>query len=129
MRKSDSQRKLLSMIKNIPNIWKWFHSIKLSKKWFTFHHTKHTLSLIIDLIQWQIYSILIPFLFIKKKNCEKFLIIIKYFSFYGNWKVMQLNIHKFTLSTNFLHFPYPWHYIFYIFIFPFKPIWKCLHFK
>ena len=33
MRKSDSQRKLLSMIKNVPNTWKWFYPIKISKRW------------------------------------------------------------------------------------------------
>ena len=29
--------------KNAPNTWKWFHPIKISGKWLTFHHTKRPL--------------------------------------------------------------------------------------
>ena len=45
IRESDSQRKLFFLINNISNIWKWFHLIKILKKWITFHHTKRLLNL------------------------------------------------------------------------------------
>ena len=38
------QRKLFSMVSDIPNTSKWFHPIKFFKKWFIFHHIKRLLN-------------------------------------------------------------------------------------